>query len=334
MAEPNPVTSSETLLIDLYAIPLAGIWYQWLTVVCALAYSEAHREDFDTLFLSHPELDKNLLRLADITLPQDADAERCRRRHCWKVASGTRSYNAFQASIPIRQSIYRKMRIGEESRVAQAVVDRIGRPYSCVITRGIPAIRSTGVPLLCLDSTYYTRMVGETDPEMLLRALNPSAWPAEARSNPVVVCGDAYEDTYAEYLRAHGFEVFTKNRDALIRSGMDVNGLALVDFVLAVGSRHLFGLCTSALYFSAREARLYLHGNTNSWEYIIGHPMAFQMDRSVITPLEWAAQVLVCDVVEGKYPLECFHANFQSGSTLVRDLHAIAARWATEPEQI
>lgn len=326
--------SKEQLLIDLYAIPLAGIWYQWLSVVCALAYQHTHREHLDAVFRTHPELDKNLRRLTEITLPSYADAERCSRRHYWKVASGTRAYDAYKASLPARRSIYGTMRLGEELRRAQTVIDNIGRPFSCIIIRGTPAVPGADVPLLCMDSIYYARMIGETNPAGVLRALNPTAWPAEARNNPVLVCGDAYEDVYAEYLRAQGFEVYTKNRQALIREGVDVNGLALIDFVLAVRSHYLFGLCTSALYFSAREARLYLHGNPNSWEYVLGQPIDFQADRSVVTAAEWAAQVLVCDVVEGKYPMQSFNANFQNGPAFVRDLQDIATRWAAEPEQV
>jgi hypothetical protein len=298
-----------------------------------LSYQETHRGDGEVALLTHPELDKNLLRLADMTLPRGADAEQSGRKHNWQAASGIRSYDAFQASVPIRQSLYEKIRIGDESRVAQAVIDKIGRPFSCLIARGIPSVRGAGVPLLCMDSVYYTRLVGETDLEGLGYALNFSAWPMEARRNPLVVCGDAYEDAYADYLRTHGFEVYTKNRSGLITEGMDVNGLALVDFLLARESACLFGLCTSALYFAAREARLYLRSNANSWEYVLGQQTDFGTDRSVITPLEWAAQVLVCDLIEDKYPMESFQADFQKGPALVRALQEVAATWAAQTEQ-
>ena len=328
----NSMESRDRLLINLSSLPLAGIWYQWLTVICALSYREIHRDEREIVLLSPPELDKTLLRLAEITLPRDADTEQLGRKHHWQATSGIRAYDAFKASIPIRRSLYEKLRIGDESRAAQAIIDKIGRPFSCLIARGIPSVRGAGVPLLCIDSVYYTRLIGETNLDGLAQALNFADWPAEARHNPVVVCGDAYEDAYADYLRTQGLEVYTKDRSALIGGGMDVNGLALVDFLLALESICLFGLCTSALYFAAREARLYLRGNLNSWEYVLGQPTDFKTDRNVITPIEWAAQVLVCDLIEDKYPIESCHADFQKGPALVRDLQKIAATWAAQTE--
>jgi hypothetical protein len=324
------MNSSEPLLIDLSNLGHAGIWYQWLTVVCALAYEEAHRQNREIAFRTDALLDQEMLRLTGgaLAFPPAARADQSGFGHPWKVTTGTRSYDAFNASVPVRRSIYEKLRIGEESRVAQETIEKIGGPFTCVIIRGIPSARGKGAPLLCMDSVYYHRMVGDIDLEGLIHALNASAWPAQARRNPLFVCGDAYEDVYADYFRTHGFEVYTKDRTTLIRNGMDVNGLALVDYAIAVESSHLLGLCTSAMYFAARETRLYLRGNANSWEYVLGQPTDFGCDRNTVTSQEWAAQVLVCDVIERGYPMESFYANFQKGPILVQELRELAAKWA------
>lgn len=149
--------------------------------------------------------------------------------------------------------------------------------YNTLIVRGLPDIEiGKNVPSLNAESYLLTNHLSRLQTplnsgvEYILKSLKDNRFD---KSVPLLVCGDSFEDYYADYLRNNGYNCITKNRENLIKNyNLNANDLARVDFILAIKSNKMIGPVGSSLKFAAKEYRSYIglgpEIKKNDWDSI------------------------------------------------------------------
>ena len=170
--------------------------------------------------------------------------------------------------------IYSKYRIWIDEIISYNFV------YNVIIVRGLPNIdlRFNDRPLLDADSHACTnhQIKAESMGIMKVQKIEDILEQLELnnfeKNIPLLVCGDAYEDIYAEIFNNKGYNCFTKNRTKLLNEiGYDATILAQIDFLLSINSNKLIGPMGSSLRFASKEARYYKnkdHINKEDWNSV------------------------------------------------------------------
>jgi hypothetical protein len=145
------------------------------------------------------------------------------------------------------------------------IYDRFPSIYNVIIVRGIPNNFINKEPLLSHDSiawNYYTNnanMLGIIENITVQKIIQYLELNFD-KNIPLLVCGDAYEDVYADIFQKVGFKTFTKNRSKLLKR-IEYNTIALaqIDFYLSLHSQKILGPSGSSLRFVLKEARSYIY---------------------------------------------------------------------------
>jgi len=161
------------------------------------------------------------------------------------------------------------------------IYSNTGINYNVIIVRGVPNIDLNFEyrPVLDAESYAFTnrQKKGESIGNMKIQKIEDiieQLYKNNFEKNiPLLVCGDAYEDVYADIFKQEGYNCFTKNREKLLNEiGYDATILAQIDFILCLYGKKLIGPVDSSLRFASKEARSYINNKNfiskNDWNAV------------------------------------------------------------------